>query len=357
MTPVQEGFNLKGLNEIMKTKKIQSIAVTGVGGGVGQSIIKALQESQFKTIGLDGETLGAGLYAVPEAYKIPYANDPKFVDELIKICSKKKCQLLFPGLDIELQVLSENKEKFEKKGIVVVVSRPEVVEICDDKLKTYEFLKALNLPAPETFTLENFLKNRRLLSFPFILKPKKGGARSKNVFKIGKTSDLDRLLTIEKLDTRNYITQEYIEGDEYTCGTINLDGKHLGTIVMRRTLRDGDTYKCFTEKQPKIEALIKKIMKNLKPFGACNVQLRLKNGIPYVFEMNARCSGTTGARAMAGFNEPLNIANYLLLNKKPYFKVRMISILRYWKELVVENNMIVKVKKDGHILNRKYSFL
>ena len=45
-----------------------SILVTGVGGGVGQSIIKSLQGTQHTVIGVDSEALGTGLYAVAKAY-------------------------------------------------------------------------------------------------------------------------------------------------------------------------------------------------------------------------------------------------------------------------------------------------
>jgi carbamoyl-phosphate synthase large subunit len=52
----------------------RSIGVTGLGGGVGQSIRKALAETDYRIVGMDGEPLGAGLYTVPSAYVIPYAN-------------------------------------------------------------------------------------------------------------------------------------------------------------------------------------------------------------------------------------------------------------------------------------------
>ena len=40
------------------------VAVTGVGGGVGQSIIKALQDTPHQLVGIDSDLLGAGLYGV-----------------------------------------------------------------------------------------------------------------------------------------------------------------------------------------------------------------------------------------------------------------------------------------------------
>ena len=87
------------------SKRIK-IAVTGVGGGVGQSIIKSLGKTDYQIIGMDADLLGTGLYATPSSYLIPYANSPEYIPQLLKICKKEKCKLLFPGLDAELKILS-----------------------------------------------------------------------------------------------------------------------------------------------------------------------------------------------------------------------------------------------------------
>jgi carbamoyl-phosphate synthase large subunit len=81
-----------------------SILVTGVGGGVGQSIIKALQETDYIVVGVDRDELAAGLRAVSQAYKGHRALDPRYVDRLLEICARENCRMIFPGLDDELPV-------------------------------------------------------------------------------------------------------------------------------------------------------------------------------------------------------------------------------------------------------------
>src|SRR5438105_1297633 len=105
------------------------IAVCGAGGGVGQSILKALQGTNYEVVALDGEILGTGLYATAKSYTIPYANDPTFIDRVLKICQKENCQLLFPGLDAELSILSSAIERFKAKGVQIVVSAPDTIEL------------------------------------------------------------------------------------------------------------------------------------------------------------------------------------------------------------------------------------
>jgi len=330
-----------------------NIAITGVGGGVGQSVLKSLADTDYNLIALDGELLGAGLYTTANSYLIPYAKDPNYVNKMLEICKREKIALLFPGLDAELMPLSLNSEAFKAIGTTVVVSRPEVILISDDKQQTYDQLIKAGVSVPFTTLAEGFIPKEE--SFPLILKQKVGGARSKNVYVI--KNSLEWKSTIDTIGTAiaDFIVMEYIEGDEYTCGTINLDDTCKGIIVMRRILRDGDTNKCFTEINEVIEQEVRLVAETIKPFGACNVQLRLKNGKPYVFEINARCSGTTAARTLSGFNEPKMIADYLLKRIEPSYEIKEQTILRYWKELVVDNDLIVEMKNERLINDNKNS--
>lgn len=336
----------------MKSKSI-TVAVSGVGGGVGQSIVKSLNKTNYRIVGLDADPLAAGLYAVDRGYKIPYANKPNYIKRVLEICQSENCKILFPGLDVELMILSKNSQKFKDIGTTVAVSRPKVIEIGDNKLLTASFLADNNISVPATFRLVDFLKNKTKLNYPIIVKPKKGGSRSVNVFLVKNKNDLKSLLFKTGFNKNEFVTQEYIDGEEYTCGTVNLGRKCHGVIVMKRSLRAGDTYKCFTVKNEKIEKEVLRVMQVLKPFGACNVQLRLRNNKPYVLEINPRCSGTTAARTICGFNEPKMIADYICDGKTPQYSIKKLAILRYWQELAVENKTIEKLTKKGKLDNSR----
>jgi carbamoyl-phosphate synthase large subunit len=322
-----------------------TIIVTGVGGGVGQSIVKSLRGTGHRVIGLDGEPLATGLYAVDRGYTIPYAAHLEYIEVLLDISRREHGAILFPGLDAELLPLARAARQFREAGTQVVVSAPEIVELCDDKLATAQFLSQNGFFAPATQPLS--LGGDGRLSFPLILKPRKGGARSQGVYLVHDRQELESRLPGLTLD--NYVAQEHIEGDEYTCGTVSFAGKCYGTILMRRILRDGDTYKAFVVKDDALADYVRTVAEALQPHGPCNFQLRVRDGRPYIFECNARCSGTTYCRALAGFNEPVMIADYLLHGKKPSYDIRELSILRYWKELVVTNERIDLLKKRGFV--------
>jgi carbamoyl-phosphate synthase large subunit len=331
------------------------IAITGTGGGVGQSILKSLYNTGYEIVALDGELLGTGLFAAPISYLVPFANKPDYISTLLNICKKENISLLFPGLDAELAPLSLNRDVFKAIGTTVIVSSPEVIEMSDNKQHTYDRLKNIGIDLPFTTPLKKLQGEK--IKFPIIIKQMVGGKRSQNVFLINNTNELNAIIVTIGDNYDNFIMQEYIEGDEYTCGTINLDNSCKGVIIMRRILRDGDTYKCFTEENTIIESLVRKVVETINPFGACNLQLRMKEGRPYILEINARCSGTTAARSLCGFNEPKMIADFLLKGIEPQFEIKQQTILRYWKEIVVENRTINVLRTQKFLKENNITYL
>jgi carbamoyl-phosphate synthase large subunit len=188
------------------------------------------------------------------------------------------------------------------------------------------------------------------LDFPVVLKPKTGGQASQGLIIAKNLKDFEK--SEGSLDLDNYVVQEFIEGDEYTCGTVSLENNCVGVILMKRELRFGNTYKAFVMEDEKLKNYVKNVVDALEPFGPCNVQLRLRNSIPYIFEFNARCSGTTAMRALAGFNEPKMVCDYIFKGiKNPSFKIKEVVILRYWNEIVVDKEKIRKMESDGFIEN------
>jgi carbamoyl-phosphate synthase large subunit len=324
---------------------MKKIMITGVGGGVGQSVIKSLQ-NDYELFGVDSGALAVGLHVTHESHLGKRADEDGFIETLLELATTTHCVAIFPGHDVELMHLAKNIQVFERCSIIPIVSDPMVIEICDDKYLTYCFLNENDFPVPYTQ-----LFAEAVYTDPVIIKPRRGGARSKNVYYVDSKEKFNHLKST--LVNADYIVQEYIEGDEYTCGSITLDEVCYGTIVMKRILRDGDTYKAFVEHPSPLENYVKQVVEALKPFGACNVQLRVKNGIPYVFEINARCSGTTASRTLAGFNEPKMILEYLFDKKIPEYTIKNINILRYLQELIVDTESIETLNANEYLTYKK----
>ena len=51
----------------------------------------------------------------------------------------------------------------------------------------------------------------------------------------------------------------------------------------------------------------------------------------------------------AAINEPKMIADYLLKGIEPAFEIKEQTILRYWQEIVVENQAVNQLKDSGNL--------
>ena len=73
---------------------------------------------------------------------------------LLDIVKKEKVSLLIPTVDLDLKLLAKNKSKFEKLDCRVLISKPSIIDICQDKRKTYQFLYENDFDAPMTLSLQ-----------------------------------------------------------------------------------------------------------------------------------------------------------------------------------------------------------
>lgn len=174
------------------------------------------------------------------------------------------------------------------------------------------------------------------LTYPVIIKPRKG-ARSIGVHKVEDKSNLLRVIE----DVKEPVIQECVgvDTDEFTCGTIYLNDELKKIIVLRRSLKEGNTFISHYSKDfPEIiTTYLKEVTQCLKPLGACNFQLRLdENGTPKIFEINSRHSGTTYIRSLFGYKEIEYIINLLLFNKEIEFDLREGTVVRYFDEFYIE---------------------
>lgn len=324
-----------------------TIGITGTGSLIGQAVIKSIKKSAFKNeklIGMDYFSNTIGSYWVDKNYVLLDILDKNVKEEdwlsnVVNIIKDEGINILFVGVDFELHLFAKYKNYIENStSCIIVVSDEKTVQIADDKYETYKFLKDNDLYHPKTFLKEEIkvaIENKEI-SFPLVIKPR-NGYRSINVFIVSNEKELNEKLEI----VPNPVIQECVgsKDTEYTCGVIVLNNEVKESIVLRRDLKDGNTSNTYFSKDyPKIiKKYIEDVSSKLGQFGVCNFQLRLdSNGIPKIFEINARHSGTTYIRSLYGFNEVEYILEYILNNKEISFKLEEGIVKRYFDEMLVK---------------------
>jgi len=324
------------------------VGITGIGSVVGQAVIKSILHSNLhKMISMVGfdyfkDTIGSfwveKSFLLPDCLKKEIAIE-MWVDKIIEYIKLENIKFLLVSLDFELRLIAKYKELIESKTQCrVLISDMRVIEIADDKYLTYKFLKGGGLYYPKTLLLEEL--DREKIDFPCIVKPR-FGSRSRDIFIVNNIRELKYRLGL----VNQPIIQELIGSshDEYTCGIIYLEDSIKGMIALRRELKDGNTLTAYFIKDIPgiIYDYLYRIATRLKPFGACNFQLRIDGqNIPKVFEINARHSGTTYIRALFGFNEVEYILAYFLGYKVENFKLKEGVVKRYYEEMFIKSEKL-----------------
>ncbi len=321
-----------------------NIVITGVSGGsIGNEVMKALRlaKTSYHIIGVDMNPASLGLYQADEAYIVPPALDPEYIDILLRLCEKRNVQVLIPGSESEMKVVSANRQIFTNNNILTLINNANVIDICTDKWKTNSFLTNNGFKSPQSVLLKSENDCTKIRRMPVVLKPSVGSGGSNLVF-IAQDMEEARFFSRYILKAGMLpIAQEYLGtfDDEYTVGVLTtLDGGLIDSLVVHRRIMSGLSNRMKVrgrigkyagqtlaissgisqgaiEDLPEIASECERLAVAVGSMGPLNIQLRVDGEDMYVFEINPRFSGTTAFRALADYNEPDILIRHHLLGE------------------------------------------
>ena len=253
-------------------------------------------------IGTDVTELSSALQCCDKKFVVSYVKQSPYLEELLKIVEENEVRLLIPTVDLDLKLLARNKKLFEELGCRVLISEPGVIDICQDKRRTFEFLKKNGFDSPETMTASEALANP-LLKFPCFLKPCDGYASRGNV----QVSDQEAL-KVHVRQVPNCIVQPFIDGTEYTCDVFVDFSLEIRCVIPRKRIevRSGEVSKAQTVKNKRIMEQTRQLVKAMKAGpGIITVQLILDKEEKCNFiELNPRFGGGIPLSIKAGADFP-----------------------------------------------------
>ena len=292
------------------------ILVTGVGGDIGQSVIKCLKDTGYDIdiFGCDMDSYAAGRKAVKCFFEVPQAKDnQKYLEFMQELVRDKAIDYILPTTETEIEFYDRHREYF--KNIKLFINNSFIVKTFLDKYETVNFLKNNGLPYPKTYLIKDYNNE---LSFPLLLKRRRGyGGRGLIII-----NDAEELNLYNK-KIKDAVIQEIVgtPNEEYTVGVFST-GKDIYSIAFKRCLGYGSLTKVAKlVDDDEIKDLAEQIAKASRLEGSLNIQLR-KMGKCYVpFEINPRFSSTVYFRHYFGFQD---VKWWLDLkeNKKIRFKLK-----------------------------------
>lgn len=252
-----------------------------------------------KIIGVDIDPLAPALRLADRSYIVPRLDSPGFIPALTEICRREQVNIVFPLIDPDIPVLAANRLLIEQAGARLAVIPVESVPLVNDKWRTAEFFKRLDLPVPRSWLPGSAGLDQ--VKYPLFIKPR-GGSAAKSTFKVNSAGELDFFVKY----VPNPIIQEYLPGPEITSDVIcGLDGKILAVVSRRRIeARWGEVAKGVTVYNPAITEGCVKIAKALPAAGPITVQCMMRENKPCFTEINARMGGGLPLGIAAGADSP-----------------------------------------------------
>lgn len=314
--------------------KYEVVLVPGAAAPAGINTIKSLKMVKFngKIIGTDSDSLAPGGFMADIFSTMPEAKEESlFVDKLFELVKIHKVTVLMPSSGFDIYPYSKYRKELQELGANAVVSDIEVLEICRDKMRTYqELLPRFKVPFTTT-------EPDKIPSFPVIAKPRFGKG-SRDVIMIEDESDLQYVTS----KYHDMIFQQYLPGIEYTIDVLSdLNKEPLFAVPrIRLQTKGGISTKGKIVRNQKMEEDCMNIAKSIGIRGPCCIQMKeTQDSEPQLVEVNARLGGGTIFTTLAGANMPELILDLVEGQEISIPKISEVTVIRYFEEIVVPDTL------------------
>lgn len=245
----------------------------------------------------------------------------KYIEFCLKFCKKHSIDVFIPKYC--LNDISEYREEFEKIGVkVLLAAEKEVMRLVSHKVDFYEDCRKYNIVhIPDYFTVKTLdefksackkiLEKKHTVCYKTIIS--EGGMDFRIVYNTNQEkksiiADDDAVLisfenAIKELSKKKkfhpIMVMEYLDGVEYSIDCLAYKGELLVAVPRKKV-----EWNRILEDNAKLIKLAEEITKIYNFSYAYNVQVRYKDGVPKLLEVNPRMSGGLNSSCMSGINFP-----------------------------------------------------
>jgi carbamoyl-phosphate synthase large subunit len=266
-------------------------------------LVQAFQRALRQTGGgrvivTDVNPLSPAVHAADAAFRVSLASEPGYIREILAIASAERVNLVVPTIDDELPLFSAAVPLFNTAGVRVAVSPLRTTMLCDDKYATCRALEEKGIAAARSFLPATLPAE---VPFPLFIKPRRGRG-AVGAFPIRD----ERELAFYLHDVSEPMLQDYLDGPEFTIDMLcDFAGRPLSIVPRERVvIRAGVIDRGRTVRNPALIALAEACAAAIPFAGAVNIQCRIVDGRPVVFEINPRFSGGIPLTIEAGADFP-----------------------------------------------------
>ncbi len=318
-------------------------------------------ERKIRLVGADMSDDESILQMCDVAYPVLRGNDPAYTEVLLEICKKEKIDVLLPIMSVELNALSENRDRFEAVGTKVSASDPEALRVANNKRMLLDFMKEHGLPCAEYFAVHSIDEIKEAaanLGYPekrVCIKATDGsGSRGFRILdesvsrfdaflnekpSSGTVRMQELISVLEEADEiPELIVMEYLPGAEYSVDLLADRGNCLVSCC-RKSLRMENSIMLdgIVADNRDVLGLCEKTTRLLGLDGNIGFDVKERaDGTPVIMECNPRITAGIPFFALAGVNLPYLCVKKLLGEDLPEVRPAIGKIIkRRWMEMPV----------------------
>ncbi|MBT9547231.1 MAG: ATP-grasp domain-containing protein [Candidatus Sericytochromatia bacterium] len=278
---------------------MKTLLITGIAGDIAQGIATLVKEiyPDWRILGMDIHLRHGGGSFVDQFYLAPRADHPDYLSFLFNLVKSERVDICIPMSEAELTLLAQFDPQ-QRPDLIWILANSKAIKIGSDKLETAQFLTEIGVPGPWSLDVNELSEHT---PFPCIFKPRRS-AGSKAIF------------ICEGPDEVKFLRQRYVDGllqelllpfdQEVTCALFRSQKTgEIAVLQLLRALTGGFTGWAEVIDHAEILAQAHKIAEALDLNGSINLQLRLTEMGPRIFEINPRFSSTVLIRHRMGFQD------------------------------------------------------
>lgn len=319
------------------TSSVKHVLITSIGSTSAISGAKSLRASKrgkYYIVGTDvhePHEIPADVFC-DAVYKVPFFDNPSYINSLQQICKKEIVKYLIPVIDQEVESITIHLEAFEKMGITVIASNHQTVAICNDKYATWKTLKEKGIDTPRVFLPDEFSSIKKTHTGTYYMKPRRGVSSQDN-FVI--TND-DELALLRRR-VKDPVLQNTMIGDMYVVDVVNdRRGKNVVAVPRREySAKSGLGVKAETVSDRDVTEYAVAIAEALGITGIANIEVFKNNDVISFIEINPRLSAGAILTTRAGVNLTEIAIDVFSGNKISHERLQYktgIYMTRYWQE-------------------------
>lgn len=276
----------------------EHILVTSASRKIGlvQAVKRAANKihSSIQVIAADASDTCLAKHFADDFWKIPLISQID-IHTFIKECKARSIRLIIPSRDGELTFFSEHKSVFKEAGIHVMISDPDSIRKCIDKLAFYNENSHI-----QSRIIPTFEEIDSLNATQFVVKERYGAGSDSIGINLNKQESLDhsKLLKFP-------LFQPFMEGTELSVDAYIDGNRKVKGIVMRERelVVNGESQITTTVQNQELENAFHTIIDSMELSGHVILQAIIDTkGEIHVIECNPRFGGASTLSIKAGLD-------------------------------------------------------